>query len=63
MESRENQPLTVAARCWIAAAIAFVAGLSGWVWTGEWRWAATGLLATLLALAFATVVFDGKPRG
>lgn len=39
--------------------VVFVGGLVGWLWTGDWRWALTGLL---LLLGAAVLVGANNPR-
>lgn len=41
--------------------IALAAGLVAWLWTGEWRWAATGL-AILLAAALVGAILDARRK-
>lgn len=43
----------------VAGFLLFVAGLLGWMWTGEWRWAVTGLIL-LLAAAVLSGALDTK---
>jgi hypothetical protein len=45
----------------VVGAIACVAGLVAWPWTGEWRWALTGLGA-LLACASVGALLDRRVR-
>lgn len=37
----------------------FVAGLLGWLWLGDWRWAATGVALLVLGAVFGAVGKDG----
>lgn len=41
------------------AVASLAAGLLAWLWLGEWRWAATGLVA-LLVLVAASAALDGR---
>lgn len=53
-----SQPTTgrAAPRARLTAALGLAlltAGLIAWVWTGEWRWALTGLASLLVTAVFA----------
>lgn len=45
----------------LVGVVALIAGCLAWPWTGEWRWAVTGLGA-LLVLALASSVLDRRLR-
>jgi hypothetical protein len=52
------------AACFVASLAALPLGVVGWIWSGDWRWAATGVLI-MLALAIVTVavsVMTSRPR-
>lgn len=41
--------------------VAVLAGCVAWVWLGEWRWAATGLIVFVAARVVAEVRRKGQP--
>lgn len=46
----------------IAVAIALVAlGALAWLWTGEWRWALTGLVAAVVASVIGAAASTKPP--
>lgn len=46
----------------LAGIACLAAGLVAWLWTGEWRWAVTGIVAFLvLGIASATPSGKGTP--
>lgn len=62
MTPRERAPLTRAARAWIVAAFAVLAaGMGAWMWTSEWRMAASGAMAFLLCLVSAAMSTGNRP--
>lgn len=60
MTSPERQPLPPASRAAAVALILPVGGCLGWALSGDWRWAAGGLGAGLVALLVIAAAW--RPR-
>lgn len=57
MTDRPKKTLSAAGRALIAGGFtALLAGLAAWMWIGDWRLAATGLLVTAATIVVAAFV-------
>ena len=53
MSAQPSQPLHPLVAVGV---LVLIAGLAAWIWTGEWRWAATGVLLLLLSAVAVALV-------
>lgn len=59
MTEERKQPLHPLAA---AGFVALAGGLLGWLWTGEFRWAITGLVLLLVLTVVSAVWTPGRKR-